>query len=150
MSRSVQQPAVQLQENMQVEFRRQPCRLEEVIFDGRPRYQLTLNHHREWRVIELPWLPTAMHGPYRIRDTEVPRALPFATTQPDCQLFSKADQIQSPSSHRITDLPTVIFLNAAGENTRMFAEFQRTGAPDRRTVVIDERYHRQLPRGVSS
>uniref|UniRef100_A0A1A9V2N0 Uncharacterized protein n=1 Tax=Glossina austeni TaxID=7395 RepID=A0A1A9V2N0_GLOAU len=74
--RSVQQAAVSLQGNMQEEFRRRPRRLEEVFFEGRRRYRLIYNHHQEWRVVELPWLPSAMRGPRHVRDTGPPCAPP--------------------------------------------------------------------------
>uniref|UniRef100_A0A1B0BSI7 Uncharacterized protein n=1 Tax=Glossina palpalis gambiensis TaxID=67801 RepID=A0A1B0BSI7_9MUSC len=102
MPPSVQQAAVQLQEDTQDEFRRQPRRLEEVFFDGRRWYRLIFNHHREWRINELPWFSPAMRGPRRLRDTELLRAIPRgvhlssnpATTEPDFQFLSKADLIR--------------------------------------------------------
>uniref|UniRef100_A0A1B0AL88 Uncharacterized protein n=1 Tax=Glossina palpalis gambiensis TaxID=67801 RepID=A0A1B0AL88_9MUSC len=52
-----------------------------------------------------------------------------ATTQPDLQLVSSADLIQSPPGHRTTDPPKVVRLKAAGLINRIFAEFQRTETP---------------------
>lgn len=130
MPLSVQRAAASLQDVMREDFRRRPRPLEEVFFEDRRRYRLIHNSSREWKAIELPWLPPAMRGARRTRDTEVPRALLQAvhlnsnpaTTQSDFQFFSKADLIQSPSGHRITDLPTKVRLNAARLITRMFAE----------------------------
>uniref|UniRef100_A0A1A9UKY5 Uncharacterized protein n=1 Tax=Glossina austeni TaxID=7395 RepID=A0A1A9UKY5_GLOAU len=152
MPQSVQQATTKLQTSIQSKFRRHPRRLGEVFFEGRQRYRLVLNHHQEWRVIELLWLPPAMRGPCRTRDTKAPRALPRGvhlrcnpvTKQPIFSFYSKADLIQAPPGHRLTDLPSIVRLNAAGLITRMFAEHHRTRTPDRQTVLIDEELYNQL------
>uniref|UniRef100_A0A1A9UX15 Uncharacterized protein n=1 Tax=Glossina austeni TaxID=7395 RepID=A0A1A9UX15_GLOAU len=146
MPQPVQQATTKLQTSMQEEFLRHSRRLEEVFFEMRRRYRFILNRHQEWRVIELPWLLPATRGPRRTRDTEALRALPRgvhlcsnpATTQPVFPFYSNADLIQAPLGHRLTDLPSAVRLNAAGLISRMFAEKQRTRAPDRQTALIDE------------